>query len=419
MRVTRTPRLIALDALRGLAVMGILLMNVTGFAMPPAAYMNPAAYGSLHGADIAAWATGFVLVDGKMRALFSLLFGASMLLVIDRADQAGEDSASVHFRRMGWLFVIGLAHAYLVWAGDILVPYAIVGMVAYAYVERSTRQQIVLAAILLVGQWLLLWSLLSGLAATRDAAAVPDAGAAAVQAWRGIADQIGVPSAEATARLLAIYRGDYVGILHDRLARWTTPFLQLIDIGAETLALMLLGMAGLKSGFLTGAWSRTAYTRVALGCYLVALPALAFIAFMTTRSGFDEIATLRAAELYAAPFRPLVMIGHVSLAMLWLSGAGQNALVARVAATGRMAFSNYLGTSLVMTTIFYGYGLGWFGRLDRAELYLLVPPMWIAMLLWSKPWLDRYRFGPLEWVWRSLARGAAQPMRRTVVTIES
>jgi uncharacterized protein len=417
--VAETPRLIALDALRGIAVMGILLMNVTGFAMPPAAYLNPGAYGGAQGADLAVWAVGFVLVDGKMRALFSMLFGASMLLVIDRAEQAGRDGASVHFRRMGWLFAIGLVHAYLVWAGDILVPYAIVGAIAYAYVERTARQQVMLALVLFVGQWLLLASLVSGLAATRDAAMAAHATAEATQAWRGIADQIGHPSAQAIGRVLGIYRGGYTGIVQDRLGNWATPFLQLIDIGPETLALMLLGMAGLRSDFLTGGWSRTAYVRVVLTCYLIALPALSFIAYGTIRSGFDEIATLRAADLYAAPFRPLVMLGHVSLATLWLSRDGASRSVARVAAVGRAAFSNYLGTSLVMTTIFYGYGLGWYGTMDRAELYLLVPPMWIAMLLWSKPWLDRYRFGPLEWLWRSLANGAPQPMRRTNVTIES
>jgi uncharacterized protein len=414
------PRLIALDALRGIAVMGILLMNIVGFALPQAAYLNPAAYGGADSANLAVWAVSFVLVDGKMRALFSLLFGASMLLVIDRAEQAGRNGGAVHLRRMGALFVIGLVHAYLIWAGDILVPYAIVGTLAYAYVERSTRQQVALALILLVGQWLLLWSLLSGLAATRAAAGAPDASAAAITAWRGIADQIGIPSAEAIARSLTTWRGGYGTIFHERVAQeWATPFLQLIEVGPETLGLMLLGMAGLRSGFLTGGWSRSAYRRIAATAYLVGLPALALIASATIRSGFDEVVTVRAAELYAAPFRPLVMIGHVSVAMLWLRGAQDSRALARIAAVGRTAFSNYLGTSLVMTSLFYGYGLGLFGRLDRAELYLLVPPAWLAMLLWSKPWLDRFLYGPLEWLWRSLAMGKAQPFLRRRDTIES
>ena len=86
--------------------------------------------------------------------------------------------------------------------------------------------------------------------------------------------------------------------------------------------------------------------------------------------------------------------------------------VSRVAAAGRMAFSNYLGTSIAMTTIFYGYGLGLFGDVGRWALYLVCIGMWAVMLLWSKPWLDRFRYGPLEWLWRSLARGKLQPMRQ-------
>jgi uncharacterized protein len=414
------PRLIALDALRGIAVMGILLMNMAGFALPGPAYLNPAAYGGATGADLAVWAVSFVLVDGKMRALFGMLFGASMLLVIDRAAKAGRSGAAVHVRRMGWLFLIGLVHAYLIWSGDILVPYAIVGMAAYLYVGRTPRQQIVLAATLLAGQWLLLWTLMSGLSAARDAALAPGASVAAIDGWRSIADQIGIPAPEAIARSLAIYRGGYAGILQDRVGHnWTTPFLQLIDVGPETLALMLLGMAGLRSGFLTGEWSRAAYRRIAAGAYVVGLPALSLIALATVRSGFDEVQTVRAAQLYAAPFRIIVMFGHVSLAMLWLRGASHRSIGTRIAAVGRAAFSNYLGTNLVMTTVFYGYGFGLFGHLDRAELWLLVPPAWAAMMLWSKPWLDRYLYGPLEWLWRSLSRGRLQPMRRAQHPIES
>ncbi len=117
-------RIASLDILRGIAVLGILAMNVVGFALPQEAYANPTAYGPAALADLAAWAGAFVLFEGKMRGLFSLLFGASMLLVIERADAAGENSASLHLRRMAWLGIIGLLHFYLVWSGDILFLYA-------------------------------------------------------------------------------------------------------------------------------------------------------------------------------------------------------------------------------------------------------------------------------------------------------
>jgi uncharacterized protein len=412
-------RLIALDMLRGVAVMGILLMNVAGFGLPQAAYLNPAAYGGASGADLAAWAIGFVLIDGKMRALFSLLFGASMLLVIDRAEQSGRSAGAIHLRRMGSLAVIGAVHAYLIWAGDILIPYAIVGTIAYAYVHRSPRAQLAMAMALLIGQWLLLWSLIAGLEAARDAAMAPGAAAQAIRGWREIADQIGIPAPATIAATLAIYRGSYAGIFNERLDNAAAPLLQLVDVGAETLALMLLGMAGLRIGFLTGRWRRETYLRTALAAYAVGLPILILIAARTIASDFDEIVTVRAALLYAAPARIIVTAGHASMLLWWFGGEEQGGLKARVAAVGRAAFTNYLATSLIMTTIFYGYGAGLFGHLSRAQLYLLPPCLWILMLAWSKPWLDRYRYGPAEWLWRSLARGQRQPLRHAANSIES
>lgn len=412
-------RLIALDVLRGVAVMGILLMNVAGFGLPQAAYLNPAAYGGSTGADLAVWAIGFVLIDGKMRALFSLLFGAGMVLVIERADAAGQDGATVHLRRMAALLAVGAAHAYLIWSGDILIPYALVGTLALAHVRRSSRELVVIALFLLVAQWLFLWSLVGGLGTLREAAAAADPTEGAVQAWRGVADQIGIPSPAAISRELATFRGDYAGILRDRLGHAATPFLQLIDVGAETLALMLLGAAGLRSGFLTGGWAAATYWRIVIAAYGIGLPALALIAAGTIRSGFDEVVTVQAATLYAAPFRVAVMLGHAALLLLWIRLSPTFRLVTRIAAVGRAAFSNYLATSIVMTTLFYGYGLGLFGHLSRAQLYLIVPPVWIAMLAWSKPWLARYRFGPFEWLWRSIARWQLQPFRRPIESIES
>ena len=130
-------RHLTLDAIRGVAVMGILLMNVIAFTMPEQAYINPLAWGGTRAIDLGAWAVNFVLVDGKMRGLFSLLFGASMLLVADRAEAKGEDGASIHYRRMFWLLLFGLAHYYLIWFGDILVLYAVVGCIAFLFRHRA------------------------------------------------------------------------------------------------------------------------------------------------------------------------------------------------------------------------------------------------------------------------------------------
>jgi uncharacterized protein len=411
-------RLIALDALRGFAVMGILLMNIISFAMPGAAYLNPAAYGGTGPIDLAAWGLCFVLADGKFRALFSFLFGASMLLVVQRAEAAGMFGATVHFRRMAVLLGIGLVHAFLIWDGDILVLYAGVGTLAFAFVECRLRTLVATGVGLIGLQMLILAFFLGQFGALRDAAIAPNAAAETVSAWVALNDLVGIPSPAAIARELAVHRDGYSNVLGERLSGGlSTPFLQYLDAGAETLGLMLLGMAALKSGFVTGGWPRGTYLRIAATCYLVGLPATAWIAFDIAQGGFDPVTTIRASELTAAPFRTLLMIGHASLFLWWIGRAPLSWLGRRVAAVGRMALSNYVGTSLAMTLLFYGYGGGLFGRLGRAELYLVVPVVWLAMLAWSKPWLDRFHYGPLEWLWRSLSRGQRQPMRRLTKSV--
>ena len=145
-------RFISLDVVRGIAVMGILLMNIVGFAMPFQAYSNPTAYGGTGPIDMAFWATNFVLADGKMRGLFSILFGASMLLVIQRAEASQRSSALTHYSRMTWLLLFGVIHAYAIWYGDILMLYAGVGMVAYFFRKMEAHKLVTLGIILIIAQ---------------------------------------------------------------------------------------------------------------------------------------------------------------------------------------------------------------------------------------------------------------------------
>ncbi|HYJ82891.1 MAG TPA: DUF418 domain-containing protein [Allosphingosinicella sp.] len=405
------PRIVTLDIVRGVAVMGILAMNVVGFALPFQAYLNPLALGPIGEADFASWAVGFVFVDGKMRGLFSLLFGASMLLLIEQAKARGEAEERVHYRRMFWLLAFGLIHLYLIWFGDILVEYALVGMIAFLFRDLPNRALIGWAAGLLVVQLLVFAGLAGATAMLQQQAAMPGAPAATVAEWQGFERLFGAMAPDALERELALYRGGYGAILADRLHDQAgAPLKGLALFGWETLAYFLLGMAALRSGFLTGAWSPGRYRSIALIGFAVAVPAYAGVAWLLARDGFSIPALFALSMAATVPFRPAMVIAIAALVILAARPGG--ALADRIAAAGRAAFTNYLGTSLAMTTLFYGYGLGLFGRLGRAELWLVVVAMWAVILLWSKPWLERFRYGPLEWLWRSLARGSLQPMRR-------
>lgn len=407
--MTVAPRIHAIDGLRGIAVMGIVAMNITAFAMPFAAYDNPAAYGAMRPADLLLWAVNLVLVDGKMRAIFSALFGASLLIVSDRAAAAGRSPARVHYARMAWLLVFGLAHACLIWDGDILTLYALVGLLAFPLRRLAIERQLVLAGLLFVFGAAALALHYQALDALGAAAGRPGASPADVAAWRGVLDQIGRPSSPALAADLALHRGPWFDLARTRIAiEPASIFQQMLFDGPETLALMLLGMAGFRIGFLAGRWPAGRMRRIAAWAYALGLPPMAGMAWFLVRAGFPPLETSMLVNLAAMPLRWLIAIGHVALIVSWFA-RGPSPLKARIAAIGRTALSNYLGTSLILAGLFYG--LAFYGRLERWMLAPVMASLWIGMLAWSRPWLTRFAYGPFEWLWRSLARGKMQKGR--------
>ena len=415
MTVTDTARIATLDIVRGVAVMGILAMNIVDFAMPTQAYMNPAAYGTHSTADLAAWIFAFIFIDGKMRGLFSLLFGASMLLVIEGAEAKGENATAIHYRRMLWLGAIGLLHYYLIWHGDILFGYAVAGMVAAFFYQKSPQALIVWGVGFVVVQFALFAAISASFFIAEAEAAKPGRSAEALAAWQDIERNFGRPGRAEIAKAPALFRGSYAGLLEHRVTVQVFPPAQgLFLFRWETIGYMLFGMAALKTGFLRGTWARNAYARTAAVGFGLGIPVYALLAWLMIRADFHAATLFALWGAATVPMRPAMILATAALIILATRHRG--ALVARIAAAGRTAFTNYLGTSILMTTLFFGYGFGLFGHFGRAALWLVIIPAWALMLLWSKPWLDHFRYGPLEWAWRSLARGALQPMRRPVET---
>jgi len=413
MSVTVAPgqRIATLDIIRGVAVMGIFGVNVIAFAMPEQAYFNPAAYGLDSRADLGLWFATFILIDGKMRGLFSMLFGASMLLVIERAEAAGRSPADIHYSRMIWLLLLGCVHYYLIWYGDILTLYALTGMIAYFFRRKAVRSLVIWALAFLALDLLLMAGVAAQFFMTEAAVRAPGASADTIAQWRAMSSEFAVPDRAALAEELALFRGPWLGIVREQFTDGLIGPLFQFGFGLlETLGYMLLGMAGLKSGFLSGGWDDGRYRRIALWTLAVSIPAYALFAWIEWRAGFDVSIFFLIFFVATSPFRLAMMAGYASLIILLSRPGGW--LVQRIAAAGRAAFTNYLGASLVATMIFYGFGLGLYGTLSRLEAWLFAPALWIVMLLWSKPWLDRFAYGPFEWLWRSLARRGPQPMRR-------
>ncbi|MFB0873672.1 MULTISPECIES: DUF418 domain-containing protein [unclassified Sphingobium] len=405
--MTPAPRIPAMDVLRGCAVLGILWMNITTFALPQNAYFDPAVAGPLGVGDVAFWAVSLIFIDGKMRALFAMLFGASMLLLIDKEEMAGRNGMRAQTIRNFWLFAIGLAHYLLLWWGDILMVYALVGMIALRFAQGQPMA-LVKAAFLC---FLLHFLLLAGFIATIYAWSRAPGEAASYGAF---ITSLSDPASAAVRDEIGLYRSGFITIVAHKLAHYPGEWLwSLMFTAIETLGFMLLGMAMLKGGFLTGNWEAEQYRRTARHCFLIGLPPMIALAIWVWASGFAPLPAFGTALAWAFPFRIPLAVGWAAL-ILWMAARHRGHwLAARLAAAGRMALTNYLGTSLVMTAIFYGWGLGLFASVRPALLPLFVLCGWAAMLLWSKPWADRFALGPVEWLWRSLSAGKVQKIRRS------
>lgn len=405
-------RLIAMDIARGFAVMGILAMNIVTFALPEAAYFNPAAGGGKSIPDIMAWALSFILIDGKMRGLFSLLFGASMLLAMDRAEMDGRDGRMAHISRAFWLTLIGLAHYLLLWWGDILTLYGAVSLIALTCTGKQPVALIKLAFLAFAVHFVILLGTMVSIYHLQSAATAPNATAADMAHFARMLASIGEPGTPDIAREIALSRGDIGPMIAQRAADLPVWVLSGVKYMAfDTLGFMLLGMAMLKAGFLTTRWPLEQYYMTARHCFLIGLPPMVGLALWAIWSGFDTVTTFGIVFAWSFPLRIPLTVGFAAV-IYWLALRVKPDNLQGIAAVGRLSLSNYLGTSMMMTAIFYGWGLGLFGSFSRAELYLFPPVMWALMLVWSRPWLRAFRLGPAEWLWRSLERGKLLRLRR-------
>jgi uncharacterized protein len=405
------PRITTLDGVRGFAVMGILLINIVSFGMPDYAYISPLHYGGADGANWWTWAINYALTDGKMRGLFTMMFGASTVLIAEGALAKGERPARVHYARMGSLFVIGMVHAYLIWAGDILVLYAVCGAIAFAAWRWRTRVLLAVGGALLLLQLLIGVGSYAGLAMVRAATEAPGATTADVTAWAETRAAITTPP-ETAAEDLAAHRGRWIDTHRARTAFAFEMQTQILVFAIpDTIGLMLIGMALYKRGFFSGGWSPRRYWQV-VAAGVAAIPLYVPLIRWIDATQFSPVTLLATDAIQLVFLRPVQSLAWASAVILFMQSGVARGLAERLAAAGRMAFSNYIGTSLVCTGLFYGFGLGWYGYLERWQLYPVVLGVWALILLWSKPWLDHFRYGPFEWLWRSFARWQWQAFRK-------
>ena len=419
--IERGERITALDSLRGFALLGILLMNIVAMGLYGAAYDDPTVTGGATGANLWVWIAMHVLAEGKMRCLFSMVFGASVILLTSRLE-ARRDAADIYYRRTLWLLLFGVVHAYLLWLGDILYPYALCGLVLYPFRKMKPRGLLIIGMVLLV---------LNGAAYVglgfKDRETLKD-GRAAEQAskqgkkltdkeeeakgeyerWRKFnrptAEELKKDAQEWQGNALSVIkaRAKVVGFFH------SLPYYH--PMNWDIWCMMFIGMALLKLGILGADRSYRFYAWMVVIGYGIGLPVNGYTAWVIVRSNFDPVIHSFANSTYDLG-RLSIALGHLGLIMLLVKAGWFRWLLSGLGAIGQMAFSNYLFQSVVTAFIFTGYGFALYGKLERYQLYYVVAAIWIVQLIVSPIWLRHFRFGPLEWCWRSLTYWKRQPMR--------
>lgn len=385
-------RILALDALRGIAVIGIVGMNVLAFALPGPAYYNPLSFGGTGPADYWVWLASFVFIEDKFRTLFAMLFGAGCLILIERA---GEKPWRAHYARMAVLFAIGLVHAVLLASNDVLRAYALAGLALPLLAGLSARA-LVTVSLGLLGVHLFLGMALLG---PSVAAWAQDRQGSDLLLWAE--RQFGRDPA-VIAALLEQGREAFGERVLRRSLGIPAQMTALVAALPLNLSAIALGMGLWRGGMLKGEWRTFRLQRVAGLGALVALPGLLVLAGWLVSTAFPAALVGPVTLLLSAPFDMALAVSYAGLAMAFLGGPG--AVTTRLASVGRLSLTNYLMTSVILSAIFASWGLGLFGEVSRWQAFALGLVPVAAMLLWSPLWAARIGQGPFERLWRTGAR---------------
>jgi uncharacterized protein len=430
--VARAERISSMDMLRGFSLMGILVMNITDFAygytnyLYPLSTVKPVFSGPHWKINTVAWFLRWILAEGKMRALFSMLFGAGVILLTERAlaRRAGIRAADIFTRRNMWLVLIGMLHGYLIWSGDILFYYGLAALL-FLFPFRNVRVKRLMwvaGIILFINSVLMFGGQYGSEYGAQKAAAKANAKLAqhqtltedevgALKRWSDVQERWRMSNKKKYEDIAAMQKGYWKAqghmagnVLRGELKGAYFGF-------GDWVGLMLLGMALYKNGFLTGRLSMKTYAWIAVIGLALAWGVTGFGAYKAWAGHFDMFKTLLWMQ---APYdigRIAGALGNAALLLVLLKAGVFKWLLQRVAAVGQMALSNYLLTSITMQVIYVWGPWHWYGYVEYYKIYYAVAGMWIFNMAFSSIWLRYFEFGPMEWVWRSLTYWKRQPMR--------
>jgi len=414
-------RIQSIDTLRGVALLGILIVNILAFAQPLGSLADPRVDGATEGLDFALFAGAEIFFEGGMRGLFSMLFGAGLLIFMNKPGAEPGAARALYYRRTGLLILFGLFNAYaLLWPGDILFTYGLAGLLLFVFRNLSARALLGWA----VGILLLTTLTHSGLHASvrglvgavaeiealGPGAELSEQQQGIVSAWEDFLEEQGLTEAAAAEEIEA-KRSGYVDnfVYGGRLSF----FLQAVGVPVllfwDALGMMLLGMAFMKWRILDASRGLRFYGLLMLAGFGLGLPLNAWETLTFVDSGYAAHWQSQSRPTYDLG-RLALAVGYVGLVMAACRAGWFRKAQAVLARVGQMALTNYLMQTVICNLVFLGVGLGQFGHWDRTRMYLFVAGVWLFQALFSVYWLRRYRFGPCEWIWRSLTYRRRQPM---------
>ncbi len=406
--VQQTERIQIVDILRGFALFGILFVNMTIFSHPMQAIVLPTDP-SLPWVDRAALWLIHALGEGKFYALFSLLFGLGLTLQMERIEGRGGRFVPLYARRLLVLLGIGLVHAFLIWMGDILILYALLGFLLILF-RKAQPRTLLIWVVILIALPLLFNAAITGLVSW--ASTIPE-----------VAPQIEQSFAEAEAGFVAdleraaqVYaNGNFAEITAQRVSDYFSMGLAGFTVmGFNVMAMFLLGVYfGKREIFKNLEANRGLFRRLLVWGLIAGLTGnLLYATLIMPISRVYQTGTLLLATTGQTVGAPLLMLGYVSTLCLLALNPVWGKRLQVLAPVGQMALTNYLTQSIVCTLIFYGYGLGLFGKVGHAAGIALTIGLYLLQIPLSHWWMKRFYYGPAEWLWRSLTYLKPQPMKR-------
>jgi uncharacterized protein len=424
---TPARRIAVLDILRGIGLLGILLLNIYEFASPapmpdvPIGLPKAALTGWHAALDYVIFWCSWLFAEGKMRSLFSILFGAGVVLLTERfeGDDRSKRATAIFYKRNLWLLVIGICHGFLIWGGDILVDYAVLAMAVLYFLRHLKARPLLVIGLFLwivVGTWgtLRAFGVPQAIRAGEALRVAKAAGPSASPEQRGMIANAAKDEQTAAARIQediqvhhesywtgwSVRAGEEIGLL----------LLKANGLFPGYLGAMIFGMGLYKTGFLTNRRPVRDYVSCSLVGYAIALPVIAVGLWRFQQSGFTAAAQARwLLEPYCLEVAAGT-IGNLSVLLLLLRSKFWQRALSPIGNVGRTAISNYVLTSLVCKWVFSWGPWKLYGRLEYFQWYCVVAAVWTINLVFSSLWLHFFAFGPLEWLWRSLTYGEPQPL---------